>query len=251
MRRRLLFLPLVLALLLLAVFGTGLQCVLGTVSKVVDGDTIDVVANFPFGYGDDCPVTAGQTYRVRLVGVDTPEVYGQEECYGQEASDYVKGLLQDKAVCLMRDTSCTDRYDRLLAYVWVDTDPSTPGCELFLNGDLAWQGYGNAMPYPPDTLLVPSIQASECEAYKARRGMWSACPGLPAPEGCIAGPTPVAPTPSPGGDPCGPCAASDCNCSDFSTWQQAKACLDAHPGDPFGLDGNNDGIPCESLPGAP
>ena len=60
MRHRLLFLPLVLALLLLAVFGTGLQCVLGTVSHVVDGDTFDVVADLPIGYGDDCPVTAGQ-----------------------------------------------------------------------------------------------------------------------------------------------------------------------------------------------
>jgi micrococcal nuclease len=249
-RRRLLFLPLVLALFLLTVFGTGLQCVLGTVSHVVDGDTIDVVADFPFGYGDDCPVTAGQTYRVRLVGVDTPEVYGQEECYGQEASDYVKGLLQDKAVCLMRDTSCTDRYERLLAYVWVDTDPSTPGCELFLNGDLAWQGYGNAMPYPPDTLLVPSIRASECEAYKAGRGMWSACPGLPAPTGC-GGPGPE-PTPTPdGSDPCGPCAASDCNCSDFSTWQQAQRCLESRSGDPFRLDQDDDGTACESLPGAP
>jgi len=248
MRRRFLFLPLAVAILLLVVFGTGLQCVLGTVSHVVDGDTFDVVVDMPIGYGDDCPVTAGQTYRVRLIGVDTPEVYGGAECYGPEASAYAKSLLEGHAVCLMRDTSCTDRYDRLLAYVWVDTDPSTPGCELFLNGDLAWQGYGNAMSYPPDTLLVPSIRASECEAYQAGRGMWSACPGLPAPTGCG---TPE-PTPTPDGrDPCGPCAATDCNCGDFSTWQQAKDCLDAHPGDPFDLDGNHDGVPCESLPGAP
>jgi len=249
MRRKLFVFPLFAALLLVTVFGTGLRCVLGTATNVVDGDTLDVRADLPFGWGDDCPVTAGQTYRVRLIGVDTPEVYGQEECYGQEASDYVKGLLQDHAVCLMRDTSCADDFGRLLAYVWVDTDPSHSGCELFLNGDVAWQGYGNAASYPPDTLLLPSIRASECEAYKAGRGMWSACPGLPAPEGCIQ-PTP-APTTTPGGDPCGACAATHCNCSDFSTWQQAKACLDAHPTDPFGLDTNHDGSPYESLPGAP
>lgn len=42
------------------------------------------------------------------------------------------------------------------------------------------------------------------------------------------------------------------NCGDFSTWAEAKAALDANrPGDPNGLDGDNDGIPCESLPGAP
>ena len=258
MRRKLIIPPLFAALLLVTVFGTGLRCVLGTTTHVVDGDTLDVRAELPYDWGDDCPVTAGQTYRVRLIGVDTPEVYGQQECYGQEASDYVKNLVENRVVCLMRDTSCTDRYDRLLAYVWVDTDPSNPGCELFLNGDLAWQGYGNAMSYPPDTLLLPSIRASECAAYRAGRGMWSACPSLPAPEGCSATPAtpaPAPPSPAPatpsGGDPCGPCAATDCNCSDFSTWQQAKACLDAHPGDPFRLDADHDGIPCESLPGAP
>jgi Excalibur calcium-binding domain len=63
-------------------------------------------------------------------------------------------------------------------------------------------------------------------------------------------PPPAEPT-TPTSDPCGPCAATDCNCSDFSAWQQAKACLDAHPSDPFKLDADHDGIPCESLPGAP
>lgn len=59
----------------------------------------------------------------------------------------------------------------------------------------------------------------------------------------------VALTPSPDG-PCGACAAKEsCNCSDFSTWEQAKACLDAYPEDPFGLDADHDGIPCESLLG--
>jgi hypothetical protein len=49
-------------------------------------------------------------------------------------------------------------------------------------------------------------------------------------------------------DPCGPCAATDCNCSDFDTQARAQACLTAFPGDPFNLDGNNDGVACESLP---
>jgi competence protein ComEC len=71
------------------------------------------------------------------------------------------------------------------------------------------------------------------------------------------GPTPtVSPTPAPTPTPtppslldiCGPCAASDCNCSDFDTQAEAQACLDADPTDPFNLDGDNDGIACESLP---
>jgi|GEM_PF-2228702 len=60
-------------------------------------------------------------------------------------------------------------------------------------------------------------------------------------------PTPTA-TPSSLEDACGPCAATDCNCADFDTQAEAQACLDADPTDPFNLDGDNDGIACESLP---
>lgn len=79
MRRKLVVLPLLLALLLVAAFGTGLRCVVGTVTHVVDGDTIDVRADLPVGWGDDCPLVAGNVYRVRLIGVNTPEVYGQRQ----------------------------------------------------------------------------------------------------------------------------------------------------------------------------
>jgi hypothetical protein len=57
-------------------------------------------------------------------------------------------------------------------------------------------------------------------------------------------------TATPGGlvAACGTCALTDCNCSDFSTQAQAQTCLNADPSDPFGLDGDNDGVACESLP---
>ena len=68
-------------------------------------------------------------------------------------------------------------------------------------------------------------------------------------------PTPTAtPTPTPTPTPpsllgaCGPCAATDCNCSDFDTQAEAQTCLDADPSDPFNLDGDGDGEACESLP---
>jgi competence protein ComEC len=63
----------------------------------------------------------------------------------------------------------------------------------------------------------------------------------------------ITPIPSPGSLPisleevCGPCAATDCNCSDFDTQAEAQACLNADPTDPFNLDGDNDTIACESL----
>jgi competence protein ComEC len=61
-------------------------------------------------------------------------------------------------------------------------------------------------------------------------------------------PTPTSPTPTSLEAACGPCAATDCNCSDFDTQAEAQACLDADPTDPFNLDGDNDGLACESLP---
>jgi len=61
---------------------------------------------------------------------------------------------------------------------------------------------------------------------------------------------PVTPTSTPTSleEACGPCAATDCNCSDFDTQAEAQACLNADPTDPFNLDGDNDTIACESLP---
>jgi len=61
-------------------------------------------------------------------------------------------------------------------------------------------------------------------------------------------PSPKTPTPTSLEDACGPCAATDCNCSDFDTQAEAQACLNADPTDPFNLDGDNDTFACESLP---
>lgn len=64
--------------------------VLATVRQVIDGDTIEV------SFAD------GQTARVRLIGVDTPEIHGQVECFGQAASDFTRSWLLGKEVGLGR-----------------------------------------------------------------------------------------------------------------------------------------------------
>jgi endonuclease YncB( thermonuclease family) len=82
------------------------------VTNVVDGDTIDVQID-------------GQEYRVRYIGVDTPETVHPtrgEEPYGVEASDYNKTLVMGQTVFLEKDVSETDRYGRLLRYVWLDNE---------------------------------------------------------------------------------------------------------------------------------
>jgi beta-lactamase superfamily II metal-dependent hydrolase len=88
------------------------------------------------------------------------------------------------------------------------------------------------------------VLTSDCSTYS----ITTSRPPAPTPTpSTTPTPTPAA-TPTPAPSACGPCAATDCNCADFSTQAEAQACFAAFPGDPFNLDGDNDGIACESLP---
>ena len=78
----------------------------GTVTHVVDGDTLDV------------RLTSGRTERVRLIGIDTPE---RGVCFTSQATARARQLAMSKAVVLRGDATqdTRDRYGRLLAYVWI------------------------------------------------------------------------------------------------------------------------------------
>ena len=93
------------------------------VTRVVDGDTIEVSME-------------GRRYTVRYIGVDTPESVapGQPvECYGREASRRNRELVEGRTVLLEKDVSETDRYGRLLRYVWADG--------VMVNAVLVAEGY--------------------------------------------------------------------------------------------------------------
>ena len=82
------------------------------VKNVVDGDTIEITRY-------------GKSEKVRLIGVDTPETLDPRktvQCFGKEASDFSKSSLSQKVVRLEFDPNVgeRDKYNRLLAYVWVD-----------------------------------------------------------------------------------------------------------------------------------
>jgi endonuclease YncB( thermonuclease family) len=116
------------------------------VTRVVDGDTIDVTIN-------------GQPFTVRYVGVNTPE--RDEACYS-EARNANAALVQGQTVRLVRDVSETDRFGRLLRYVYVGS--------TFVNQALVEQGWAEAASYPPDTAFIPLFQQFELEAANAQRG---------------------------------------------------------------------------------
>jgi micrococcal nuclease len=127
------------------------------VTKVTDGDTIHVTYQ-------------GQDERVRLIGIDTPEVPwygGRGECFGVEAGLFARNRLSGRSVRLAFDHDRRDRYGRLLAYVYL-------GRELF-NLTLVRLGYARADPVPPDTRMAPQLAQSEAQARMAWRGLWSAC----------------------------------------------------------------------------
>lgn len=119
---------------------------MGIVTQVIDGDTIDVNIN-------------GTEYRVRYIGMNTPE--RDETCY-QEARDANAALVQGQTVTLVRDVSETDRFGRLLRYVYVNG--------VNVNAQLVAQGFAEAAEYPPDTAQTASFRELEAQARAANLG---------------------------------------------------------------------------------
>src|SRR5712692_10203836 len=113
-----------------------------TIMRVVDGDTVGITLK-------------GHTEKVRLIGIDTPEVYesdklhrdaartGQDEktiqALGKRASDFTKSLVHaGDTVQLEYDQQPRDKYHRLLAFVWLSVG-------RMLNETIVCEGYGNAL----------------------------------------------------------------------------------------------------------
>jgi len=173
------------------------------VSGIIDGDTIEVQI-------------AGQTYRLRYIGIECPEA-GQYGC--SQATEANRQLVEGKTVRLERDVSETDQYGRLLRYVYVG--------DLFVNAELVRRGYATAWTYPPDVAFSDLFVQLESEARDGGRGLWAA------------------PTPTSGST--WNCHGNLYNCGDFSSCAQVMSYWNACPGDPSRLDGDRDGVPCESL----
>jgi endonuclease YncB( thermonuclease family) len=123
----------------------------GIVTKVVDGDTIHVTIN-------------DTDYTVRYIGIDTPENTTKGEPMSKEATERDKELVAGKKVVLVKDVSETDRYDRLLRYVFVDN--------IFVNYELVREGYAKATPYPPDISCKQIFYDAQLLAQQEHRGLW-------------------------------------------------------------------------------
>jgi len=149
-----------LAVLALALAPAGLAAPPAyRIARVVDGDTVELANGV----------------RVRLVQIDTPEVYGQPECYGHAASAITKRLLPPGTTVWLFSEPATDRvdqYGRLLRYIVRVRDGLDVNVRLVAVGAAApyfYRGRHGRYASPLDTL-----------ARNARRhhlGLWGACPG--------------------------------------------------------------------------
>jgi endonuclease YncB( thermonuclease family) len=134
---------------------------LARIARVIDGDTV--------------ALTSGA--HVRLVQIDTPEVYYGTECYGERASAVTRRLLPPGTlVRLYREprTDAIDRYGRLLRYVFRARDG--------LDVNVFLVRVGAAAPYFYDSVRGRYAALLERLARRARArhlGLWGACPRTP------------------------------------------------------------------------
>jgi micrococcal nuclease len=135
------------------------------VKRAVDGDTL-VLEN-------------GE--RVRLIGIDTPEMHESNKLYrdaqrskqdistiqklGRRAYEFTKNLVEGKRVSLEFDVEKYDKYGRLLAYVYLKDG-------TFVNAEIVKQGYASLMTYPPNVKYADLFLRLYRQARENRRGLW-------------------------------------------------------------------------------
>ncbi len=203
------------------------------VVRVVDGDTIVVDR----GLGDE---------KVRYIGIDTPESVKPNtpvEFMAREASAANASLVEGREVLLELDVSETDRYDRLLRYVWL-ADSGAPSGLVMVNLALVAQGFAQVFTYPPDVQWTDVLLAAQREAREQGLGLWSAeAPALDSvpdvrPGGAGSGGTRACDPSYP--DVCIPPGPPDLDCADVP-FDNFTALVP----DPHRFDGNGDGVACE------
>jgi micrococcal nuclease len=135
----------------------GERTLRATVTRVIDGDTIEVSIN-------DRPD------EVRYIGIDTPETVKPGtpvECFGPQASALNHRLVEHRRVRLVFDRERRDVYGRLLAYVYVGTD--------FVNARLVRLGYARTLTIPPNVAHAGLFHRLARSAGRAGRGLWASC----------------------------------------------------------------------------
>ena len=128
------------------------------VINVYDGDTITVEFEF------------GNKARVRLIGIDAPEiasnVHGPASKYGPASRDHLISLIADKRVELEYDVEKYDKYTRLLAYVFTAD-------RVLANTQMLKDGYALLYTVPPNVKYVEEFKSAQKKARTNNKGLWA------------------------------------------------------------------------------
>lgn len=131
-------------------------CEWAEVVSVTDGDTVRIDLD-------------GTEERLRYIGIDAPELNpqsGDPEPFAGEATEANETLVGGKRICLERDVSDRDRFDRLLRYAWLENG-------TMVNEALVLAGLAEAVEFRPDTKHHDAILfPAQDEAMAAGRGIW-------------------------------------------------------------------------------
>jgi len=134
------------------------------VEEVIDGDTIRVK-----------DLESGKSFRVRYLGIDTPELEGMsyESCFGEQARDKNEELVLDQELILEFDQDRYDRFGRTLAYVYVSDDLGEK--DLFVNLKLLEEGFARFYLDELNTLWEDEFIEAVLEAQQGFSGLWGSC----------------------------------------------------------------------------
>lgn len=131
------------------------------VTYVHDGDTLYLQPEGTTARADEI--------KVRLIGIDTPELRPDVECFGIEARDHLRALVPKGAsVWVASDIERFDQYGRSLLYIWTADGRS-------VNLDLVKNGYATALRIAPSDTHWKQFATAEDEARSAGAGLWGSC----------------------------------------------------------------------------
>ncbi|MDP7115005.1 MAG: thermonuclease family protein [Myxococcota bacterium] len=125
---------------------------------VIDGDTVYV------------DLEDGSYEKIRIIGIDTPEIGWDgepDECYAQEARSFLSQQLSGGCFWLTFDADCWDPYDRLLVYVHTEAG--------FFEVASLEGGYADVMLFDPNTTFAALFYQALGDAQSSDAGMWGEC----------------------------------------------------------------------------
>lgn len=140
--------------------------------RVVDGDTVVVKKD------------SGETIKVRLIGIDTPESVNPDTSKntesGKAASEYVERELPvNQTYYLEYDEEKEDKYGRTLAYLWYTNDVIEPENDEYvsvfmLNAVLLKKGYATTMKIEPNVKYADMFERIKNNAKENKAELWTA-----------------------------------------------------------------------------